>query len=260
MRITKVLFLVAVSGCAMDEAGDEAGGAGAGGKADGTAPQLATTYALELTSKMRTEDRRESDPAKRFAELSMRARAQVKVTQTGGDVKLAVDICDVRLPVVSGYQPELDAAFVAALPSLQVIGTIEGEEPELVTSPVALVLGAALANPLDDALPAATSSRVKDQDRDGNPGVSIEIPGYGSIFASLRVKLAFSAPAGNVASLSGAADVTLDQKIYGDNIWFYDAASSAAEAEQYVSVVSSSNRVNMKANATTCAKVRQLFP
>ena len=255
-----MMLLAMATGCAMDEMDGDYGDAA--GKADGTGTPLAGTYALELTSKMKTEDQRESDPAKRFTELSMRARAQVKVTQTGTDVKLAVDLCDVRLPVVSGYQPELDAAFVTALAPLQITGTIEtdGERPELVTRDAALVLGAALPNPLTDALPGATSARLRDQDQDGNPGVSISIPGYGAIFAALRVKLAFAAPAGNVATLAGAADVTLEQKIYGDNIWFYDAATTAAEAEQYVRVVSSSNRVTMKANATTCAKVRQLFP
>jgi len=254
------LVAVMAVGCVSDGDSDELGGAGAGGKADGTAPTLAGTYALELTSKMKTEDRRESDPAKRFAELQMRARAQVKVTQEGGAVKLAVDLCDVRLPVVGGYQPELDAAFVTSLAPLEVTGTIEGDDAELVTEPVALVLGAALQKPLTDSMPGAGSPRIRDQDRDGEAGVSIEIPGYGKIFGSLRVKLAFAAKAGNVAQLSGAADVTLDQKIYGDNIWFYDAASSAAEAEQNVQVIMSSNRVTMKANATTCQKVRQLFP
>lgn len=255
-----LLVAVMAVGCVSDGDSDAFEGAGAGGKADGNAPQLAGTYALELTSKMKTEDRRESDPAKRFAQLEMRARAQVKVTQDGGTVKLAVDICDVRLPVVGGYQPELDPAFVTGLPPLEVTGTIEGDDAELVTDPVALVLGAQLQKPLTDSMPSAGSPRIRDQDRDGQPGISIEIPGYGKIFGALRVKLAFAAKAGNVAQLTGAADVTLDQKIYGDNIWFYDAASSAAEAEEYVHVVSSSNRVTMKANATSCQKVRQLLP
>ena len=251
-----LLAAVMVTGCATDEMADDGSGGGTGGKADETnAVQLAPTYALELTSSMRTEDRRESDPAKRFTNLTMRARAHVKVTQTGGAVKLAVKLCDVVLPVVGGYQPELDPAFVASVPAFQINAAIDGED--LVSQPAAIVLGAALANPLADALPAATSSRLRDQDNDGNPGVSIQIPGYGSIFASLRVKLEFAAP---LATMKGAADVTLDQKIYGDNIWFYDAAMSAAEAEGNVSVVSSSNRVTMKRDATTCAKVRTLFP
>ena len=88
----------------------------------------------------------------------------------------------------------------------------------------------------------------------------LAIPGHGSIFAALRVKLAFAAPTANLATLSGAADVTLDQKLYGDNIWFYDAVTSAAEAQANVSVVSSTNRVTMKRDATTCANVRALFP
>lgn len=259
MRITTWMLMAAMTmtGCATDAMDDDAtGGGGGGGKADDTtAAQLAPTYALELTSSMRTEDRRESDPAKRFTNLTMRARAQVKVTQTGSEVKLAVKLCDVRLPVVGGYQPELDAAFVATVPAFNITAAIDGDE--LVAQPAALVLGAALPHPLTDALPSATSARLRDQDSDGNPGVSIQIPGYGSIFASLRVKLEFSAP---LATMKGAADVTLDQKIYGDNIWFYDAATSAAEAEGNVSVVSSSNRVTMKRDAANCAKVRTLLP
>jgi hypothetical protein len=255
------LCAVLVAGCATEELDDDELLEGEGdGKADGAALSLAPSYALELTSSMRTEDRRESDPSKRYATLSLRARAHVKVTQSGRDVRLAVKLCDVRLPRVSGYQPELAANFVASLPPLEVTAAIERGPRELVSQPVALVLGAALPSPLTDALPAATSSRVRDQDQDGHPGVSISIPGYGSIFAALRVKLAFAAPLTSASTITGAADVTLDQKIYGDNIWFYDAAASAAAAEANVRVVSSSNRVTLKRDATTCAKVRSLFP
>lgn len=252
-----LLALALAAGCTTEDMTDEELAGGVDGKGDGTAGTLAPTYALELKSSMKTEDRRESDPAKRFTTLAMRARAQVKVAQTDNDVKLTVKICDVVLPQVNGYQPELAAELIAALPALEVKGTIDGEPRELVTEPAALVLGAALANPLTDALPAAGSPKLRDQDQDGNPGVSIQIPGYGSIFAALRVKLAFATP---LTTMTGAADVELDQKIYGDNIWFYDAAASAAEAEANVSVVQSSNRVTMKRDASTCAKVRTLFP
>ena len=262
MRSIVLASLVAVTGCIGDEELDGEG-IDVDGKADGSPVELAPTYALELTSTMTMEDRRESDPATRFTTLTMRARAQVKTTQTGDAVKLAVDLCDVRLPQVSGYQPELDPAFVISLPALQVNADIERATDgavSLASQTFPLVLGAQLANPASDRLPQAGSARIKDQDQDGNPGVSISIPGYGKIFAALRVSFDFTAGLGNVAAINGEANVGLDQKLYGDNIWFYDAVSSAAETEANVSLVSATNRVKMKRDATTCAKVKQLFP
>jgi hypothetical protein len=258
MRIFALAAVVIVTGCVADE-GDEGALGGGDGKADGptSAVVLAPTYGLELVSSMKMEDRRETDPAKRNYTLTMRARAQVKTEVTTTGAKLTVKICDVRLPQVSGYQPELDPTFVASLPALQVLATTG---THLTTDPTALVLGASLAKPLTDPLPAAGSTRVKDQDADGNPGVSIRIPGYGSIFAALRVTLDLDAPLTSAAAITGTADVGLDQKIYGDDIWFYDAVTSAADTEANVKLLSATNTFKLKRDATTCAKVRALFP
>jgi hypothetical protein len=256
MKIFALAACVIVTGCVADE-GDESELGGGGGKADGGAVVLAPTYGLELVSAMKMEDRRETDPAKRNYTLTMRARAQVKTEVTATGAKLTVKICDVRLPQVSGYQPELDAAFVASLPALTVNATTG---TQLTTDPSALVLGAALAKPLTDPLPAAGSTRIKDQDQDGNPGVSIRIPGYGSIFAAMRVTLDLDAPLTSAATIAGTAEVGLDQKLYGDDIWFYDAVTSAADTEANVKLVSATNTFKMKRDATTCAKVRAQFP
>jgi len=258
MKVFALAAIVIVTGCVGDE-GDESDLGGGGGKADGptSAVELAPTYGLELVSSMKMQDPRETDPAKRNYTLTMRARAQVKTEVTTTGAKLTVKICDVRLPQVSGYQPELDAAFVSSLPALTINATTG---TQLSTDPVALVLGASLAKPLTDPLPAAGSSRIKDQDQDGNAGVSIRIPGYGSIFAAMRVTLDLEAPLTSAAAITGKAEVGLDQKVYGDDIWFYDAVSSAAETEANVKLVSATNTFKMKRDATTCAKVRAQFP
>jgi len=167
------LFLAA---CAVDAGGPDQEAAG-GGKADGTSV-LASKYALELVSKTKVEDTRDSSKST----YTLRARALV--TTSGEDpIKLSVKLCDVTLPQVSGYQPELDPAFVATIPRLSL--TAHVADGTLATDPAALVLGAALHDPLADTLPATgTDARVRDQDMDGNPGVSVHIQGYGSIFTA----------------------------------------------------------------------------
>ncbi len=265
MKTLTMLIAVLATGCVTDEDaidGDEDGEGG--GKADGneTPGTLAAKYGLELTSTMKLEDTRESDPARRFSTFALRARAKVTTTQVGEDIKLTVKLCDVALPEVSGYQPELDAAFVAGLAAFEVTGTLGGEgEILLATSPAAIVLGARLADPIANRLPAAgTDSRVTDQDQDGQPGVSIGIPGYGKIFAALRVLLSINAKVTTSATISGAAEIRLDQAIYGDDIFFYDAVSAAAESAAAIRVVTASNKFRMKSGKTTCAQVVAAFP
>lgn len=268
LRTIVLGLTVLASGCVTDEDaldGDDTGDGG--GKADGTETPgtLAAKYGLELTSTMKLEDTRETDPAKRFSTFALRARAKVTTTQEGETIKLTVKLCDVALPEVSGYQPELDAAFVAGLAAFEVTGTlgaeVEGGEILLETAPAAIVLGAKLADPIASRLPAAgTDPRVKDQDQDGNPGVSIAIPGYGKIFAALRVLLSIKANVTTSATISGAAEIRLDQAVYGDNIWFYDAVTAAAESAAAIQVVSASNKFRMKGGKTTCAQVISAFP
>lgn len=259
--LIRTLGLVAIvmTGCGIE---DQSPGGESGGKADGGEVTLPSTYALELVSNMRLEDTRETGAA-RFSDYHLRARAHVTTSQEGDDVTFTVKLCDVRLPQVSGYQPELDPAFVRTIPTFEVAGTIaanmEGAR-RLSSEDAALVLGAQLANPLTDALPAANSTRVRDQDRDGNPGVSIRIPGYGHIYGAMRVKLSIDAPLSNPATIDGGAEIELAQKIYGDDIWFYDAAASAAEAEPHTRVVSAMNTFRMRGNAQGCTRVSQIFP
>lgn len=266
--LTMMLGLVVMAtGCVTDEDAVEDDEGDGGGKADGmeTPGTLAATYGLELTSTMKLEDTRETDPARRFSTFALRARAKVTTTQDGETIKLNVKLCDVALPEVSGYQPELDSAFVASLAAFDVTGTlgaeVEGGEIVLETAPAAIVLGAKLADPIANRLPAAgTDTRVRDQDQDGNPGVSIAIPGYGKIFAALRVLLSIKSTVTTSSAISGSAEIRLDQAIYGDDIFFYDAVSAAAESAAAIRVVSASNKFRMKSSKTTCAQVITAFP
>jgi hypothetical protein len=257
---TLSLAALLMTGCGIDDGSPTDEG---GGKADGNAAvTLPSTYALELVSDMRLEDTRETG-ADRFSEYHLRARAHVTTRQNGDDVTLTVKLCDVVLPEVGGYQPELDRAFVATIPAFTVDATIAANMDgarRLSSEDAALVLGAQLANPLTDALPAANSTRLRDQDRDGKPAVSVRIPGYGSIYAALRVKLSIDAPLSNAAQINGAAEIDLAQRVYGDDIWFYDAAASAAEAAPHTRVVEATNTFRMRGNAQNCARVTQLFP
>lgn len=259
--------MLAMAGCVSDgeleDGAGEWGDGGGDGKADGTAAPgtLASKYALELTSTMKLEDTRESGDD-RFSTFALRARALVTTTQDGENVKLTVRLCDVKLPEVSGYQPVLSATFVSGLPAFDVSGTLVDDGGwKLSTSPAAVVLGAQLTDPVRNALPAAGNDpRVRDQDGDGNPGVSIEIPRWGKIYAAMRVLLSMDAKVVGAPSISGNADIRLDQAIFGDSIPFYDAAGSLAESQPYTRVVSATNAFRMKSNAATCAAVATAFP
>lgn len=254
------LGLSLATGCVSDDEVDDLAPIGGGdGKADGeTVGTVAAKSGLVLTSTMKLQDTRESDPARRFSTITLRARAVVTTTATGDGVTLSAKLCDITLPMVSGYQPELDPAFVASLPPLVLTGAITDDT--LVTESASLVLGARLADPLTSPLPAATSSRVLDQDRDGHPGVSITVRGYGDIYAALRVKLDLEMPLTGMTTTTGEATIALDQAVYGDDIWFYDAAASAAESQQFVKLVSATNVVKLRRGSASCAAVRGAFP
>lgn len=260
-RLAVLFGALVLVGCVdpeMDPNGPTGPGGGKEDDPTATSP-LAASYALELHSVMQLEDGRETGDA-RFSTYDLRARARATVTVgQEGAVTMTVRLCDVKLPEVSGYQPQLAAAFVTAIPAITVKGTLV--DGMLTTDPAAIVLGAKLTNPLTSALPTdGADAKVRDQDQDGNPGVSIEVPGYGRIFAALRVKLSLEAAVEASATIEGAADIAMDQAIYGDDIWFYDAATSAAETSANVTVVSADNTFAMKSGATTCAQVRTKFP
>jgi hypothetical protein len=258
---------LAMAGCVSDEPVEDGAGewgdGGGDGKADGTAAPgtLASKYALELTSTMKLEDTRESGDA-RFSTFALRARALVTTTQNGEAVKLAVKLCDVKLPEVSGYQPVLSPTFITGLPSFEITGTLVDDGGwKLTTKPAAMVLGAQLTDPVRNALPTTGSdARVIDQDGDGKPGVSIDIGSWGKIYAAMRVLVAMDAKVAGAPSISGNADIQLDQAIFGDSIPFYDAAGSLAESQPYTRVVSAANAFRLKSGATTCATVASTFP
>lgn len=254
MRCITVLGLAAaMAGCITEgDPGEDVDG----GKSDGAAT-MSGSYALELLSNMKLEDERESG-ADRFSQFTLRARALVTARQTGKDVTLSIKLCDVQLPLVDGFQPELDPALIPALPAVALTGVLA--DGRLSTESAAIVLGAALADPVGEALPTTdTDARLRDQDRDGKPGVTISVS-VGRIFAALRVRLSLDAPVSSTSTIAGTAELQLDQAILGDTIPFFDAAASAAESNGHIRVVSAANTFRMKSNATTCAQVAQALP
>lgn len=260
MRLATTLLTLtaAMTGCVADDGDPTEGPMGGGdGKGDGAAGTMTGSYALELVSSMKLEDDRESGAA-RFSQFELRARALVTAKQTGKDVALSIKLCDAKLPLVSGYQPELDPSLIPAPPAVALTGVLA--DGRLSTESAAIVFGAALADPVGDALPTTEGdARVRDQDRDGKPGVTIKLS-VGRIFAALRVRLALDASVSSTSTIAGSADLHLDQAILGDTIPFVDAAASAAEADAHVKVVSASNTFRMKGNVSTCAQVALALP
>ena len=268
MRITAISLLLATAlvGCATDddfgedtaEPDDSVQG---DGKADGDVVQR---YALELTSKTRIEDTRETNPAKRYTDLQLKARAAVAVVQQGENITLFVRLCDVKLPAIGGYQPQLDPAFVSAIPQLNLVGKVETNTDgsrTLTTNPAAMVLGAQLAHPLTDALPTDKNDpRVRDQDGDHKVGVSLLIPHTVKIFGTMRLILSLDATYTNPNTINGDADVQVSHSVLDDDSFFVNVKDMDEEAAPYTNVVSADNNVRMKAGGANCAAVRTAFP
>lgn len=278
MRITAVALTLlttgaaALTGCAMEEDTDAAQvgdldglgeGDDGGGKADDpNLPELRPLYGLEIVSNTRVRDTRNNG----ITDVQLKARASVATAQVGGDVRLFVKLCDVKLPKVGDYQPQIAvASYVASIPQIAMNGDITRSANgayTLVTDPAALVLGAQLAAPLTEVLPDnKRDARVHDSDGDRKPGISLLIPGLVKIFGVLRVNLSLEVPLPtNATSFIGTADVEASTEILDDDSFLVNVKAMYEENEPFQEVVSTTSTVRLRANVANCADVRTTYP
>jgi hypothetical protein len=155
-----------------------------------------------------------------------------------------------------GAEPEPDAPVEDAEPEPR--APIEDVDPDAQPEPApvpirwrvtttmgALLLGVRLDDPIDDPLPEWGSSRgAYDQDHDGRPGVTVHVDGH-RVYVGARAIFRLAGELNESGALSGEAHMSTDLKVYGDDIWFYDARSAAEQAEARTSIVASEHRFVM---------------
>ena len=104
-----------------------------------------------------------------------------ELRQTEGELRGHGRVCDIRIdsgsPMVETYLPD---AFLEAVEAPQLRASVERDAGTVRVEQARTwsVLGASLDAPSDDALPSdADDPRVRDDDHDGHPGVTVRIGG-----------------------------------------------------------------------------------
>lgn len=240
-----------------------------GGKADNTfeSHSLSGAFQLGITSWSRFEDR---DTGKTFDKTTaIDALVQIKPSLVGDIASLVIQPCQVWLPEVKGYVPRLPDETVQQMSAQTVPGSLlSGEDDgdlELNTGRFISTLGVELDDPQQDQLPEEPyDPKVIDEDGDGLPGVSVKV-GWFRIFVALRIELALRGsvrtsttdlwdPVTEIRpTVVGKVEISLDQRIYGDDIPFYDAAGAAEEALLQNEIVDSAHAFRLvPTDAVTC--------
>lgn len=125
--------------------------------------------------------------------------ALVHVEQQGLQVTTTAELCDIEMPtvnvwVIGASETTVDPSFVAAMNAAggnTLTMEVNGDgsfAPDVASSPPT-VMGAALDDP-EQALPtSADDARVRDDDADGNPGVTIHNSTQGDQYTVSRTRL-----------------------------------------------------------------------
>lgn len=152
------------------------------------------------------------------------------VTLTGdGATRTAVDHpCAIALESSNPLaKPSLAAAYVEGLPS----ETIEGafSEGALTLTPAPNVQGASLANPAADPMPTEpTDATVRDDDGDGNPGITVylQVTGLGAqqLYVAQRLIASWRATTVGEDLIQGVIDIdNYEQIVLGASNALFDS-------------------------------------
>ena len=201
-----LLSSLAIAGCTAPAEDDWQWVYGDDGKGDGETawPKLASTYALRLQPMMKTVNRKkhadclaqgpQSSACKdQYSENGAVMRGIVEVAQEGSRVQLTTRLCAMKLKGIPG---EFNGGtwMHDKLPPTVFEGAInQGGDGAYAVSvdASAFVFGARLDQPMSDPLPpTGNDPRVRDDDGDGRPGVTVHGGSwYNSIFfAALGIR------------------------------------------------------------------------
>ena len=205
-------------------------------------PSVVGTYHVMVEQESRERDLETGEEVTKFAEVHV----LTTVTQTGGNVSLNLDFCDLIVPETGGKEPYFDTGTIRNLPSYEMNGQLELQTEEntedywaVVTDPGYIVMGANLEDASVQSLPTDSDDpAVFDSDQDGNPGATMYIKGYPfRIFLGLKAEFSFKAALyADSRYWQGDTDMSLDTVIYGDDIPFVDVAGQLEAAEERTEV------------------------
>jgi hypothetical protein len=220
--------------------------------------------------------------------------ARLRLTQSGKELAGTVAPCgevvpDFRaLPVAERYGVTVPEAMFdrgAGLPSLAATGTLSDSVPgaSFMLGRTAIVMGAALSDPINGGWPSADAITSRDSDADGKPGVTMSYKTSGSYIAPPADSLGvMRAQAGYIATrvvfgLSGVLDScngsagsvsaqTIDARSLGCRILpdLRDCLSLEAdhldENTPRYQVAQATYSLHRVADSATCANVRSALP
>jgi hypothetical protein len=246
----KTLAIVGLLLCACTAAGDSGPG-GAGGKADELSPDqipmLAEAYALRLDGLFRRcmmdfrdrdddGDTEECHPDTKFGEPKtdeVTVFGLWAAQQDGAEVHGPLKICRAK-SMVDGATLSISDKTMRSLPALEYGGRLLSvtNAAWFVSDRAAVVIGAKLDDPFEDDLPTDPDDpRVFDVDNDGEPGISLSVES-GSVYMAMLVTFQTEGPVADDGSSAGAADLNVQQEVYGDSIPFFNARASAQRSKE----------------------------
>lgn len=121
-------------------------------------------------------------PVLKDVTAKMRVTTLVNLTHEGKALKGAGKLCDLHIESSTDLiRTEFPAAFKRALPAIDVDLSLSGEGDSMKLNQAAstIVLGAKLKDRLREKLPhEADDSRIFDQDKDGQPGMTVKVDGF----------------------------------------------------------------------------------
>ena len=163
--------------------------------------------------------------------LTLRAKTErlqlVTVERVGNALKARARTCGVRQVSSGGAEMTFPDAFVTSIPDMEqnyLILESDGNVA-LKSSPSIEVLGANLRDPEKDEMPnAASDPRVVDLDKDGKPGLTMNIKIKiatisiaSNVFTIQRVKWNESSTSVTADRIEGTVDWTIDQHTLGSD-------------------------------------------
>jgi hypothetical protein len=219
---------------------------------DPVMPVLSQEYSLELTSTIVTRNVESGEENTHV----ISATGIVTAAQDDDQVTFTLRACDVTLPPIQGEVPIIPADLLASIADVEIAGQLSasaGEAITLSTDPAALVIGASLADPLNDPLPDDPDSpAVVDQDQDGEPGATIIVPTFiGSVDVYVAARLTFSLTTTieDPAMITGQGNAELQKEILGDDNFLVDVKSLAEDAEANSDIVSQDHQFALTATS-----------
>jgi hypothetical protein len=205
---------------------------------------LSPSYALDLSSRVRTRDRRDGSEAEVVTDATLVAT----LTQTGDDVAMSLELCSIDPPELGGHVATIKPSVIASLPLYQATGSIDSS-----STPATLTI-----DDIEVRAGIDGNGAPVDQDRDGRDGVTIQVSspiGTIDIFAGAILDASLVAPLERLDRISGQTQISLNFEVFGDSSFFVDVAGLAEEASANSEVIAEDHNLVMTAleAGSTCA-------